>query len=60
MLMLMLGALVLAGVPATASASLKISAWTSGERLGVARDGAAQITWREGGRTRTASCAATA
>jgi hypothetical protein len=52
--MLMLSALVLAVIPATASASLKISAWTSGERLSVARNGSAQITWREGGRTRTA------
>ena len=41
-------------LPATAGASLKISAWTSGERLSVARDGSAQITWREAGRTRTA------
>jgi hypothetical protein len=52
--MLILGALVLAVVPATAHASLKISAWTSAERLAVGRDGAALITWREAGRTRTA------
>jgi hypothetical protein len=52
--MLVLSALVLAVMPATAGASLKISAWTSGERVSVARNGSAQITWREGGRTRTA------
>jgi hypothetical protein len=52
--MLVLGALALACTPATAGASLKISAWTAGERLSVARDGSAQITWRERGRTRTA------
>lgn len=52
--MLILSALALACMPATAGASLKVSAWTSGERLAVARDGSAQITWREGGRTRTA------
>lgn len=50
----MLCALVLAVMPATAGASLKVSAWTSGERLSVARNGTAQITWREGGRTRSA------
>jgi hypothetical protein len=47
-------ALALACAPATAGASLKLSTWTTGERLAVARDGSAQITWREGGRTRTA------
>ncbi len=52
--MLILSALALACMPASAGASLKVSAWTSGERLAVARDGSAQITWREGGRTRTA------
>ena len=52
--MLVLVALALAIAPATAGASLKVSAWTGGERLAVARDGSAQITWREGGRTRTA------
>jgi hypothetical protein len=51
---LVLGALALACAPATAGASLKLSTWTSGERLAVASDGSAQITWREGGRTRTA------
>jgi hypothetical protein len=51
---LVLSALALACTPATAGASLKISAWTGGERLSVARDGSAQITWREGGTTRTA------
>jgi hypothetical protein len=49
-----LAALVLAILPVTASASLKISAWTSGERLAVSRNGTAQITWREAGRTRVA------
>jgi hypothetical protein len=52
--MLILSALALVSTTATAGASLKVSAWTSGERLAVARDGSAQITWREGGRTRTA------
>jgi len=51
---LVLSALALACAPATAGASLKISAWTGAERLSVARDGSAQITWREGGVTRTA------
>jgi hypothetical protein len=53
--MLVLAALALAVMPATAGASLKVSAWTSHEHLTVARDGSAQITWREGGRTRTAT-----
>jgi hypothetical protein len=52
--LLVLAALALVIAPATAGASLKISAWTGGERLAVARDGSAQITWREDGRTRTA------
>jgi hypothetical protein len=52
--MFILSLLVLACLPATAGASLKISAWTSGERLSVSRDGTAQITWRENGRARTA------
>ena len=52
--MLALSALALACTPATAGASLKVSAWTSGEHLAVARDGSAQITWREEGSTRTA------
>ena len=52
--LLLLSALAFACASATANASLKVSAWTSGERLAVARDGSAQITWREGGRTRTA------
>jgi hypothetical protein len=52
--MLTFVALALAVAPATAGASLKVSAWTGSERLAVARDGSAQITWREGGRTRTA------
>jgi hypothetical protein len=51
---LMLSALACVIAPATAGASLKVSAWTGAERLSVARDGSAQITWREGGRTRTA------
>ena len=51
---LALSVLFLAFLPATAGASLKISAWTSGERLTVARNGTAQITWREHGRLRTA------
>lgn len=51
---LVLCGLALPCVPATAEASLKLSTWTSGERLSVARDGSAQITWREAGRTRTA------
>jgi len=45
---------VLAIVPVTASASLKVSAWTSGERLTVSRGGTAQITWRENGHKRAA------
>jgi hypothetical protein len=49
-----LGALVLALIPATAGASLKVAAWTSGERLAVARDGSALVTWREAGRIRHA------
>ena len=49
-----LGAVVLALLPATAGASLRISAWTSGERLTVTSDGTAQITWREAGRRRVA------
>ena len=53
-LIFVLCAAVLAIVPATASASLKISAWTSGERLTVSRSGTAQITWREAGRKRVA------
>ena len=52
--MLFLVAVALVAAPATAGASLKVSAWTGRERLAVARDGSAQITWREGGRTRTA------
>jgi hypothetical protein len=52
--MLILSALALACAPATASASLKISAWTAGERLAIAPDGSAQIIWHEGGRTRSA------
>jgi hypothetical protein len=52
--MCILGLLMLACLPATAGASLKISAWTSGERLSVSPDGTAQITWREHGRARTA------
>ena len=52
--MLVLLSFVLAIAPATAGASLKVSAWTSREHLAVARDGSAQITWREAGRTRTA------
>lgn len=52
--MLVLLALALAAAPATSDASLKISAWTAGEHLSVARDGSAQITWREGGRMRVA------
>jgi hypothetical protein len=52
--MLVLVAVALAAVPATAGASLRVSAWTGREQLAVARDGSAQITWREGGRTRTA------
>jgi hypothetical protein len=52
--MLVLSALALACTPATAGASLKISAWTAGEHLSVGRDGSAQITWREAGRMRTA------
>ena len=52
--MLVFAALVLAVVPATAGASLKVSAWTSHERLTVSRDGSAQITWRESGRKRVA------
>jgi hypothetical protein len=47
-------AFALAVAPATAGASLKISAWTGAERLAVAPDGSAQITWREAGRVRTA------
>jgi hypothetical protein len=43
-------ALVLALIPATAGASLKVAAWTSGERLAVARDGSALVTWRAAGR----------
>ena len=39
---------------ASAGATLKIAAWTSGERLSIARDGSALITWREAGRTRRA------
>jgi hypothetical protein len=49
-----LGVLVLAILPASASASLRISAWTSGERLTVMRNGTAQITWREAGHKRVA------
>ena len=41
-------------VPATAGATLKIASRTSSERLSVARDGSAVITWREGGRIRRA------
>jgi hypothetical protein len=52
--MLVFAALVLAIAPATAGASLKVSAWTSHEHLSVAPDGSAQITWREAGRTRVA------
>jgi hypothetical protein len=52
--LLVLCALAVVSAPATAGASLKLSTWTSGERLSVARDGSAQITWREAGRTRTA------
>ena len=52
--MFILSLLLLACLPATAGASMKISAWTSGERLSVSRSGTAQITWREHGRTRTA------
>ena len=52
--MLAIAALALAIAPSTAGASLKISAWTSHEHLSVARDGSAQITWREAGRTRVA------
>ena len=52
--MLLLVAVALVAAPATAGASLKVSAWTGGEHLAVASDGSAQITWREGGRTRTA------
>jgi hypothetical protein len=48
------GALVLALVPATASASLRVAAWTSGERLAVARDGSALVTWRQAGRVHRA------
>ena len=51
---LVLCALVLASLPAAAGASLKVATGTSGETLVVAADGSAQITWREGGRTRTA------
>jgi hypothetical protein len=51
---IVIGAFVLAVLPATAGASLKIAAWTSGARLAVARDGSALITWREGGRGRHA------
>jgi hypothetical protein len=47
-------ALALTIAPSTAGASLKVSAWTSHEHLSIARDGSAQITWREGGRTRVA------
>ena len=53
-LIYVLSAVALALLPVTASASLKISAWTSGERLRVAPDGTAQVTWREAGRTRVA------
>ena len=52
--MLAFAALALAAAPSTAGASLKVSAWTSHEHLSVARDGSAQITWREAGRTRVA------
>ena len=52
--MLALAVLALVIAPSTAGASLKVSAWTSSERLSIARDGSAQITWREGGRTRVA------
>src|SRR4029077_14161835 len=52
--MFVLLSLVLALAPATAGASLKVSAWTSREHLAIARDGGAQVTWREAGRTRTA------
>ena len=52
--MLAFAALALAIAPSTAGASLKVSAWTSHEHLSVARDGSAQITWREAGRTRVA------
>jgi hypothetical protein len=41
-------------LPASAGATLKIASRTSAERLSVARDGSAVITWREGGRTRRA------
>ena len=51
---LLLGALVLVVAPATAEASLKVAAWTSGEHLAVAPDGSALVTWREGGRLRRA------
>ena len=52
--MLAIAALAFAIAPSTAGASLKVSAWTSHEHLSVARDGSAQITWREAGRTRVA------
>jgi hypothetical protein len=52
--MFLLVALAFVIAPATAGASLKVSAWTGAERLSVARDGSAQITWREAGRTRSA------
>lgn len=52
--LLALAALALACLPAAAGASLKVATGTSGETLVVAADGSAQITWREGGRTRTA------
>jgi hypothetical protein len=53
-LIVMLAALACAVAPVTSGASLKISTWTSGEHLAVARDGSALITWREAGRMRQA------
>jgi hypothetical protein len=52
--MLLLAFVTLVLAPATAGASLKVSAWTGREHLAIARDGSAQITWSEGGRIRTA------
>jgi hypothetical protein len=46
--------MLLAVAPATASASLKVGTWPSDAHLSVARDGSAQITWRQDGRTRRA------
>jgi hypothetical protein len=53
-LIVIVAALACIVAPATAGASLKVASWTSGERLAVARDGSAVITWREAGRTRRA------